>query len=205
MSDISLRTQKKVLPLRRKTTQVSWLISTVCYIWDAILDSKTCPQCKTLHGQVVGWLLSPLSSSALNPPLHLHCRCSIMHAPLIFAGTAACSNSNEAHWKITGHDMLPQHGTVDIIQRMLESIPWQKNLISVAIGRSRDGDQYAKLIKETSSKSGRIWYEADLKDNKNIGGPERLLYSNDGVILAMFDTIKTVLVVVVDNKVRALA
>lgn len=50
-------------------------------VWDATLDYRVCTDCASRHGKVVP------DASAL-PPLHPHCRCVVVEAPILHPTTA---------------------------------------------------------------------------------------------------------------------
>lgn len=47
------------------------------YVWNAILDSKTCLVCGELHGK----RFSNITDIPMLPPVHLNCRCSLIGVP----------------------------------------------------------------------------------------------------------------------------
>ena len=201
MPDIAMRTQKKMPHPRYKLTKISWLISTECKKWEAEKDSRTCPKCRLLDGKVVSCSFLPLLSFSLRPPLHPLCRCSLIKVPLVFAGIAVYGKTAEASWDVSYHGTLPRQCIAKPVEKILESIPWQKNIPSIAIGRSIKGDKFAKLIQKPPTKSARVWHEADLQYNDSEGRPERLLYSNDGLFFATYDRNQTVIIIMVDETV----
>ena len=59
--------------------------------WRAILDLKTCIECRSRHGQVyqINEVVAP------EPPLHINCRCDIIPMESIAAGNAT---KNKKRW-----------------------------------------------------------------------------------------------------------
>jgi hypothetical protein len=146
---------------------------------------------------VINWPLSPLPSLALDHKMHHRCRCHIDKIPLVFTGTAISNQTDDANWIVSYHGMLPHQLITKPVERILRSILKEKN--RTTIGHRVTGDKSAELLRKLPSASGRIWYEVDLDDNGDNGGPERLLYSNDGLFFAMFD--HTFVIVVMESKV----
>lgn len=69
--------------------------------------------------------------------------------------------------------------------------PKAGNLNKVAPGKSIGGDIFKNKEGLLPSKSGRVWYEADVNFSGGHRGSDRLLYSNDGLIYKTTDHYKT--------------
>lgn len=69
--------------------------------WIAILDLKTCSECRNLHGKIYCLEERPESE----PPLHERCRCEIKNMAAAFIGTATKDGINGAdvYVSINGH------------------------------------------------------------------------------------------------------
>ncbi|MHB9133290.1 MAG: hypothetical protein ACYDBB_19650 [Armatimonadota bacterium] len=119
----------------------------------------------------------------------------------MFAGTAISNDIDEANWKVSYQGVLPGQFITQPVERILRSIFKQKKHTSVVTRHSAKNDTLAKYDQISPPRSRRIWYEVDVDDNKNGNGevPERLLYSNDGLLFAMFD--HTIVIVVMASKV----
>lgn len=68
------------------------MTSTKYKMWRAILDLKTCFDCRSLHGKIF------LANKPIEPrpPLHLNCRCVIEFLKALFAGTATNKGTDGA-------------------------------------------------------------------------------------------------------------
>lgn len=60
--------------------------------WRAILDLKTCIDCRSKHGQI--YRIDEVVEPA--PPLHINCRCDIIPLESIEAGNATKNNNEGA-------------------------------------------------------------------------------------------------------------
>lgn len=58
------------------------------------------------------------------------------------------------------------------------------------------GDVYYNRDGHLPSASGRTWYEADINYRSGYRTPERVLYSNDGLIFVTYDHYHTFIEVV---------
>lgn len=75
--------------------------------------------------------------------------------------------------------------------RQLGWVPEQGNLNEVAPGKSIGGDHFGNYEGKLPEKKGRSYREADVHDSPNRRGPERLVFSNDGLIFYTPDHYKT--------------
>ena len=61
------------------------------------------------------------------------------------------------------------------------------NLSTVTPGKVIGGDRYFNGDDHLPSAPGRIWYEADINYSGGFRTPERVVYSNDGLIFVTYD------------------
>lgn len=73
--------------------------------WIALIDAKTCPECKIRNGKIydISEIVSP------SPPLHPRCRCRILKMKSMFAGEATNNGVNGADWYIKYMGRLPEY------------------------------------------------------------------------------------------------
>ena len=67
------------------------------------------------------------------------------------------------------------------------------NLADVLPGKSIGGDVYKNIEGKLPSKTGRIWYEADINYTSGYRGKERLYYSNDGLFYKTINHAETMI------------
>ena len=94
-----------------------------------------------------------------------------------------------AHVKINGG--LPDNFITKAEARQLGWNPRQGNLQEVAPGKSIGGDVFRNREGLLPDAQGRTWFEADINYSGGGRGPERLLYSNDGLIYKTTDHYRT--------------
>ena len=69
--------------------------------------------------------------------------------------------------------------------------PSEGNLHEVAPGKAIGGDVFHNREGKLPDAPGRIWYEADLNYKGGHRGPERIVFSNDGLIYVTRDHYQT--------------
>ena len=65
------------------------------------------------------------------------------------------------------------------------------NLWDVAYGKSIGGSRFGNYEGQLPSQKGRTYYECDIDYEGGYRGPERLIYSNDGLIFYTSDHYQT--------------
>lgn len=73
--------------------------------WTAILDLKTCLECRARHGQIYHMGEIPDEE----PPLHPNCRCKIKPMKAVKAGNGTKAGQNGADWWMKYNANLPEH------------------------------------------------------------------------------------------------
>ena len=72
--------------------------------WIAILDLKTCPICRTMHGKI--WRLE--EKPEIEPGFHDWCRCEIKVMKTVKSGTATTKGLDGADWTLKYESKLPE-------------------------------------------------------------------------------------------------
>ena len=152
-------------------------------MWRAILDLKTCYDCREKHGKIyeVNEKVKP------SPPLHWFCRCQIVKLRAILAGNATKLGVMGADWWIKYYGKLPDYY---VSKSEAEKAGWKRkkaNLDEVMPNKMIGGNVYQNTDGHLPSAPGRIWYEADLNYSTGYRGAERILYSSDGLIFVTYD------------------
>nr|WP_026021344.1 ribonuclease domain-containing protein [Paenibacillus senegalensis] len=88
---------------------------------------------------------------------------------------------------IKKHGSLPDHYLTKEEAREKGWIPEKGNLHEVAPGYSIGGDRFYNREGRLPDEPGRIWYEADVNYESGHRGPERIVFSNDGLIYKTVD------------------
>lgn len=152
----------------------------------AILDLKTCTDCRFRHGKV--YVIDEIVNPA--PPLHPNCRCGIIPLESIEAGNATKNSDEGADYWLKYFSALPDYY---VSKEHMYSIGW------------RDGKQPAKYLPDKMitggiyrnsdyhlpDSPGRIWYEADINYYEGRRNGHRVLWSNDGLIFVTYDHYET--------------
>lgn len=153
--------------------------------WIATLDLSTCFTCRSEHGQIY-----EIDEYVFNaPPLHPHCRCKIEPMAAQTAGTATHLKENGADWWLKHTGNLPQYYITETDAKKLGYKSKKGNLSIVAPKMMLTRGVYQNRDGHLPSSSGRIWYEADINYDPQIGyrGTDRILFSNDGLIFVTYD------------------
>lgn len=109
----------------------------------------------------------------------------------IRAGTASIDGVRGADWYLKNKGILPDYY---ITKDKAKQIGWKDklgNLSVVAPGRMIGGIVYRNNNNHLPSADNRIWYEADINYRSGHRTPERVLYSNDGLIFVTYDHYQT--------------
>ncbi len=155
--------------------------------WIAILDWKTCYECRSRHGKI--WLINEETDK--EPPLHNRCRCSILIMKTVKSGTATINGKDGADWTLKHESKLPDYY---IEYKEAEKLGFKNflgNLRIVAPDRMITRGVYNNRNGHLPSKEGRIWYEADINYKGGFRNGQRIIYSNDGLIFVSYDHYQT--------------
>ena len=154
--------------------------------WVAILDLKTCAECRNNHGKI--WAIEEVPED--KPPLHPNCRCVIINMTTIESGTATINGKNGADWYLKFYGVLPDCyiDKTQAYQSGWEEGKWVSSfapdkMIAYGIFKNNNG--------HLPQASNRIWYEADINYKTGKRNSQRILWSNDGLIFVTFDHYKT--------------
>lgn len=89
------------------------------------------------------------------------------------------------------HGSLPDHYLTKAQAREKGWVPEQGNLHEVAPGMSIGGDRFYNREGRLPDQPGRKWYEADVNYESGHRGPDRIVYSSDGLIYKTEDHYNT--------------
>ena len=159
--------------------------------WIAILDRKTCPECRSKHGTV--YLIDEVVKK--EPPIHFYCRCSIPIMETVKSGTATINGVDGADWMLKHKTELPSYyiEKSEALQSGWKPGKWPSNFIPDKMIYS--GEFYNDNGHLPQS-DGRIWYEADINYKSGKRNTQRILWSNDGLIFVTYDHYETFLEIV---------
>ncbi|MBQ7288616.1 MAG: phage head morphogenesis protein [Clostridia bacterium] len=160
--------------------------------WIAILDLKTCLECRMRHGQI--YLAEEIVDP--EPPLHPNCRCEIEWVKALYAGTATSKGNDGADWWLKWIGKLPDYYITSTDAKNQGYNPYLGNLWMVAPGKMLTKGKYKNKNGHLPSAPGRIWYEADINYTWGYRGSDRVLFSNDGLVFVTYDHYKTFQVIV---------
>lgn len=154
--------------------------------WRAILDWRTCAECRSRHGQIFG--IDEIVNPA--PPLHYNCRCDISVMESIIAGNATEEAEEGADYWLKNFAALPEYY---ISKEDAEIQGWKsgKPLLRYLPGKMLTRGIYFNDDKHLPDAPGRIWYEADINYYEGRRNKHRVLWSNDGLIFVTYDYYET--------------
>lgn len=155
--------------------------------WVAILDLKTCLECRKRHGKI--WLMNEQPDK--EPSLHPNCRCSILIMKTVKSGTATINGVDGADWTLMHESKLPNYY---ITREEAKSKGWNSkfgNLKTKCPNKMISGGMYYNDNGHLPMKNGRIWYEVDINYKGGYRNTQRLVYSNDGLIFVSYDHYRT--------------
>ena len=156
--------------------------------WIAILDLKTCPICRTMHGKI--WEIDVTPET--QPKVHEWCRCEIKVMVTVKAGTATTRGMNGADWTLKYESKLPDYYYLTGAQAKQNGwIPETANLWVACPDKMIFGGVYKNRNGHLPNKEGRVWYEADINYKFGYRNSQRIVYSNDGLIFVTYDHYKT--------------
>ena len=155
--------------------------------WIAILDLKTCPICRTMHGKI--WEIE--EKPEIEPKVHDFCRCDIKIMKTVKSGTATTKGLDGADWTLKYESKLPDYYLTSAQAKANGWIPKLANLSAACPDKMIFGGQHKNRNDHLPSKDGRIWYEADINYRFGYRNNQRVVYSNDGLIFVTYDHYKT--------------
>lgn len=160
--------------------------------WIAILDLKTCLDCRRLHGKV----FRTEEIIYKEPPLHDRCRCEVKQLKAIYNGYATKNGQNGADFWLMQYGTLPEYYITkeDAKQQGWRAI--EGNLAETAPGMMIGGDVYLNRNGHLPEAEGRVWYEADINYTNGYRTRHRILYSNDGLVFVTYDHYETFIEIV---------
>lgn len=153
------------------------------HMWKTIITNTTCVVCYEKSGTIFNeeYMVDAF------PPLHERCRCSIVKADSICAGTATVEGLLGADYTIKNRKKLPQNY---ISKKEAKAKGWKSLLGNLRIALPEatiGGDLYQNKEGKLPQKVGRVWYEADVNYLGGYRNSHRLVYSNDGLIFITYD------------------
>ena len=153
-----------------------------CKHWKAVLDLKTCEDCRSRHGKIYG--MSDIPNPM--PPLHYFCRCVVESMGSVKAGTSSYEGENGADWWLWNKGVLPDYY---IHMNDLLALGWYygKSPAKYAPGQMVHGGIYRNDDGNLPDAAGRIWFEADLNYYRGNRNGHRVLWSNDGLMFVTYD------------------
>ena len=155
--------------------------------WVAVMDGRTCIECKNLNGKIYSVYEIPYPQ----PPIHERGRCYIDYLKALYAGTATDNGKDGADWWLENYASLPDYY---ITKKGAEKIGWRRalgNLHKVAPGKMIMGGVYKNSNGHLPAEFGRVWYEADINYKNGKRNSERIVFSNDGLVFVTYDHYET--------------
>lgn len=154
--------------------------------WIAVLDLKTCLECRSRHGQIY----QMDEAADQEPPLHPNCRCQIKPMDAVAAGCGTKDGRNGADYWMKYYADLPKYYITD---EKLKELGWRrgKSPEKFAPGKMATMGVYQNRNGHLPQKSERIWYEADINYYSGRQNGHRLLWSNDGLLFVTYDHYET--------------
>lgn len=159
--------------------------------WIAILDLKTCLECRSHHGQIYQMYEIPEEE----PPLHPNCRCEIKPMEAIEAGNGTKDGQNGADWRMKYYADLPEYY---ITEEELKELGWRRGKAPAkfAPGKMATMGVYENRNQHLPQIPGRNWFEADINYYSGRRNGHRLLWSNDGLLFVTYDHYQTFLEII---------
>lgn len=151
--------------------------------WKAVIDLKTCLNCRRTNGKIysINETVHP------SPPLHPNCRCVIEKLRTLLAGTATDDGINGADWHLKFRGELPDYYITKKLAETLGYKSYLGNLSEVAPNRMLFKGIYKNKNNHLPTAPNRIWYKADSNYELGYRGTERILFSNDGLIFVTYN------------------
>ena len=155
--------------------------------WVAVMDGRTCIECKNLNGKIYSIYEIPYPQ----PPIHERGRCYIDYLKALYAGNATEKGTDGADWWLSNYASLPQYY---ITRDIAEKAGWHResgNLHKVAPGKMIMGGVYKNSNGHLPDDIGRVWYEADINYKRGKRNSQRIVFSNDGLVFVTYDHYET--------------
>ena len=152
--------------------------------WESVLSLTTCLYCVEHHGSIVDILVLENKDEV---QAHPNCKCVYVAMRTKKAGTATNSGLEGADVYLAYFKRLPDYYISKKDAKKIGWIKWKGNLANVAGGKMIGGDIYKNENGKLPSKSGRVWYEADINYDGGFRNSQRVVYSNDGLIFVTYD------------------
>lgn len=152
----------------------------------AILDLRTCKDCRSLHGKIY----DINDTRIVEPPLHENCRCKIETMEAINAGDATKDGEAGADFWLKYFDKLPVYY---VSKEEAKAGGWRpgKAPANFLPNKMITGGIYNNSNGHLPQAEGRIWYEADINYYEGKRNKHRILWSNDGLIFVTYDHYET--------------
>ena len=166
--------------------------STKWKMWKAILDLKTCLNCRKNNGKIydMNEKVDP------EPPLHPNCRCIIERLKAIYAGTATKHGIKGADCYLRNYEKLPNYYLTPDQAEHKGWNPKNGDLFLKCPGKMIFGGVYKNNNGHLPIAPNRIWYEADINYESGFRGEDRIVFSNDGLIFVTYDHYHTFIEIV---------
>lgn len=150
--------------------------------WLAVLDIKTCAECRRRHGKI--YSISDIIEQS--PPLHLNCRCVVIEMDTVVAGEATDIGQNGADYHLLYFGSLPDYY---ISEDQAHLLNWKRgrSLDQYAKGKMITMGRYYNYNGHLPEAYGRVWYEADINYNSGRRNTQRIVWSNDGLVFVTYD------------------
>ncbi len=160
----------------------------------AILDLRTCLDCRSLHGKIY----EINDTTIVEPPLHDHCRCEIKPMESIFAGEATKNGDVGADFWLKYFSKLPDYY---ISEEEAYNNGWKRGKSPAKFfpGKMLTMGIYNNSNGHLPQADGRIWYEADINYYEGKRNRHRVIWSNDGLIFVTYDHYATFYEIIGDN------
>ena len=155
--------------------------------WVAVMDGRTCIECKNLNGKIYSIYEIPYPQ----PPIHERGRCYIDYLKALYAGTATEKGTDGEDWWLENYASLPKYY---ITRDEAEQAGWKHtlgNLHKVAPGKMIMGGVYKNSNGHLPAEFGRVWYEADINYKSGKRNSQRIVFSNDGLVFVTYDHYET--------------
>ena len=152
-------------------------------MWRALLDFKTCLNCRGKNGKIYD--IEERAEPA--PPLHQNCRCKIERLKTMLAGTATNNGKNGADWYLKVYGKLPDYYITEETAENLGYNRYFGNLSKITPGKMLFKGVFRNKNGHLPNAKNRVWYEADINYVSGYRGTDRVVFSNDGLIFVTYD------------------
>ena len=156
--------------------------------WMAQFTLTTCLFCIKKHGSIVD--ISVLKNKT-QVFAHEKCKCVYVAMRTRQAGSATNHGADGADIHLLYFNTLPDYYVTKENARAAGWISWLGNLDNVLPRKMIGGNVYKNREGKLPKQPGRIWYEADINYTGGFRTHDRILYSNDGLIVVTYDHYQT--------------